>query len=67
MKMAGSLRPHAAGRNSAHSVPAWDGDCALLHSFLLSPPEPLRLGSGGAPVFLLEENEKMGANAQRAS
>nr|WP_325178547.1 hypothetical protein [uncultured Oscillibacter sp.] len=67
MKMAGSLRPHAAGRNSAHSVPAWDGDCALLHSFLLSPPEPLRLGSGGAPVFLLEENEKMGVNAQRAS
>ena len=35
-------------------------DCALLHSFLLSPPQPLRWVAAGAPIFLPEENEKTG-------
>ena len=41
--------------------PPPDGeDCALLHSFLLSPPQPLRWVAAGAPNFLPEENEKTG-------
>ncbi len=64
MMMAGALPPMPSEETPPTPSPPNGEDCVLLRSFLLSPPQPLRLRCGGGPGFFFQKKTRLRPRAR---